>query len=114
MMKWNANLGLGCRFDGDGMLHACRIKNGKVSYCNKLVDTFKLMQEKAAGCAIFAKVRCQSFGQMHCPDLHCEWSSFNNGGGMPDNLACVFEAQLKSSLTFINEHLHVPSHCQVG
>ena len=42
-------------FDGDGMLHACRIKGGSVTYCNKFVDTFKLAQEKQAGAAVFQK-----------------------------------------------------------
>lgn len=36
-------------FDGDGMLHACRIKDGKASYCNRYVETSKLKQEKKAG-----------------------------------------------------------------
>ncbi|KAK9808424.1 hypothetical protein WJX73_003304 [Symbiochloris irregularis] len=43
-------------FDGDGMLHACRIKSGQVSYCNKFVDTFRLTQEKRAGAALFMKL----------------------------------------------------------
>jgi hypothetical protein len=36
-------------FDGDGMLHACLIKDGKASYCNRYVETSKLKQEQKAG-----------------------------------------------------------------
>ena len=35
-----------CRFDGDGMLHAVRIKAGKASYSNAYVQTSLLKQEK--------------------------------------------------------------------
>lgn len=44
------------RFDGDGMLHACRIKDGKVTYCNRYLETFKLAQEAAVGFPTFSKV----------------------------------------------------------
>ena len=37
------------RFDGDGMLHAVRIKAGKASYSNAYVQTSLLKQEKKAG-----------------------------------------------------------------
>lgn len=36
-------------FDGDGMVHAFRIRDGKVSYCNRLVETDGLKLERAAG-----------------------------------------------------------------
>mmetsp|Transcript_6206 Transcript_6206/g.16027 ORF Transcript_6206/g.16027 Transcript_6206/m.16027 type:complete len:525 (+) Transcript_6206:203-1777(+) len=36
-------------FDGDGMVHACRIKDGKVSYSNKWVKTQRYLQEQAVG-----------------------------------------------------------------
>jgi carotenoid cleavage dioxygenase len=44
------------RFDGDGMLHAVRIKDGSASYCNHWVRTSRLAQEKEAGWPLFAKV----------------------------------------------------------
>lgn len=37
------------RFDGDGMLHAVRIKAGKASYSNAYVQTSLLKQEKKSG-----------------------------------------------------------------
>ena len=37
------------RFDGDGMLHAVRIKAGKASYSNAYVQTSLLKQENKAG-----------------------------------------------------------------
>ncbi|KAK9808682.1 hypothetical protein WJX72_001857 [[Myrmecia] bisecta] len=44
-------------FDGDGMLHACRIRpNGKVAYCNRFVQTARLQQEKNAGHALGLKM----------------------------------------------------------
>lgn len=45
-----------CRLDGDGMLHACRIRGGKVSYSNLLVKTHKLLCEQKAGAPVFSKV----------------------------------------------------------
>ncbi|KAI8470686.1 MAG: carotenoid cleavage dioxygenase [Monoraphidium minutum] len=38
-------------FDGDGMVHACRIKGGRATYCNRWVDTARLRQERDAGYA---------------------------------------------------------------
>ena len=45
-----------CRFDGDGMMHVVRIKDGKASYCNRFVDTIHLQMEKAAGYPVKIKV----------------------------------------------------------
>ncbi len=39
-------------FDGDGMLHAIRIKNGRASYDNRWVRTERFKQEQAAGRAL--------------------------------------------------------------
>lgn len=44
------------RFEGDGMVHATRIKDGAASYCNHWVRTHKLQQEQRAGFPIYAKV----------------------------------------------------------
>ena len=44
------------RFDGDGMLHAVRIRNGRVSYSNSYVQTTRLTKERAAGRSLFSKV----------------------------------------------------------
>lgn len=43
-------------FDGDGMLHGCRLKDGKVSYCNHFVRTSRLQQEQKAGRPLFLKI----------------------------------------------------------
>jgi len=43
-------------FDGDGMVHACRIKNGTVSFCNRYVQTSRFKQEKALGWPAFMKI----------------------------------------------------------
>jgi len=40
-------------YDGDGMLHAVRFKNGHVSYRNRWVQTSALQQEQAAGHSIW-------------------------------------------------------------
>ena len=45
-----------CRFDGDGMLHAVRIKGGRASYSNAYVRTTRLEKEQAAGRSLFSKV----------------------------------------------------------
>ena len=44
-------------FDGDGMLHGVRIKNGSATYCNQYVETSRLLQEQAFGAPLFLKVR---------------------------------------------------------
>ncbi|XP_031396017.1 carotenoid 9,10(9',10')-cleavage dioxygenase-like isoform X2 [Punica granatum] len=43
-------------FDGDGMIHALRIKNGKATYASRYVETSRLKQEEHFGCAKFLKV----------------------------------------------------------
>ena len=40
-------------FDGDGMVHAFRLKDGRASYCNRMVDTDGLKVERAAGRALY-------------------------------------------------------------
>ncbi|KAF5837122.1 carotenoid cleavage dioxygenase [Dunaliella salina] len=42
-------------FEGDGMVHAVRIKDGSANYCNSYVDTFKIDLERRAGRPIWAK-----------------------------------------------------------
>jgi carotenoid cleavage dioxygenase-like enzyme len=39
-------------FDGDSMIHAFRIKNGQMFYCNRYTQTPKLLQEIKAGKAL--------------------------------------------------------------
>jgi hypothetical protein len=50
-----------CRFEGDGMVHAVRIKDGAASYCNHWVRTHKLAEEQRAKFPIYAKVRSGGF-----------------------------------------------------
>ena len=40
-------------FDGDGMVHAFRLRDGRASYCNKWVETDGLKIERAAGRALY-------------------------------------------------------------
>ena len=44
------------RFDGDGMIFACRIKNGEVNFSNQYIQTNRLQQEKKAGHPLGLKV----------------------------------------------------------
>ncbi|BFI31335.1 9-cis-epoxycarotenoid dioxygenase [Marchantia polymorpha subsp. ruderalis] len=50
-----------CFFDGDGMLHSVRIKDGKASYCARFVRTSRFEQERAAQQPLFIK----PFGELH-------------------------------------------------
>nr|BFD45205.1 carotenoid cleavage dioxygenase [Chrysanthemum makinoi] len=43
-------------FDGDGMLHAIRISNGKATFCSRYVKTYKYNIEKDAGFPIIPNV----------------------------------------------------------
>ena len=45
------------RFDGDGMVHACRIKDGKIAYSNRLVQTHRLQRELNLGFPVYQRVR---------------------------------------------------------
>ena len=38
------------------MVHACRIKDGKLYYCNRYLQTPKLQYENSKGCAIRLRV----------------------------------------------------------
>lgn len=40
-------------FDGDGMLHGLKISNGKASYCNRYVRTYKFKTEQQEGKALW-------------------------------------------------------------
>lgn len=52
-------------FDGDGMTHTVRIKDGKCSYANNYVETSRLKQERAAGFPLFEKIGdCQGPGYL--------------------------------------------------
>ncbi|KAL2634069.1 hypothetical protein R1flu_005548 [Riccia fluitans] len=50
-----------CFFDGDGMLHSVRMKDGKASYCARYVRTSRFKQERAARQPLFIK----PFGELH-------------------------------------------------
>ncbi|KAH7863344.1 hypothetical protein Vadar_016275 [Vaccinium darrowii] len=49
-------------FDGDGMIHGLRIKDGKASYVSRYVKTSRLKQEESFGGAKFMKVARVSLG----------------------------------------------------
>ena len=61
------------------MLHACRIKDGKVSYCNRHVQTNRLNQERKAKHPIFSRVS---------PPAHC-----NSGLPVEHLLPCIQRQQ---------------------
>lgn len=45
-------------FDGDGMIHGLRIKDGRATYVSRYVKTSRLKQEESFGGAKFMKVYC--------------------------------------------------------
>lgn len=55
------------RFEGDGMVHATRIKDGKASFCNHFVQTHKLKEEQRVKFPIYAKV----LGRLQMCGLAC-------------------------------------------
>lgn len=42
-------------FDGDSMIHAFRIKDGKIFYCNRYTQTPKLILETEEGKSVLPK-----------------------------------------------------------
>ncbi|KAK9816287.1 hypothetical protein WJX74_006374 [Apatococcus lobatus] len=85
-------------FDGDGMMHVVRIKDGKASYCNRFVNTLRLQQEKAAGHPVSIKIGdlrgTQSLfhvaGMTARGALNRDFSKVSTGTG---NTALVFHAK---------------------
>ncbi|MBA0650631.1 hypothetical protein Goklo_018024 [Gossypium klotzschianum] len=49
-------------FEGDGMLHSLRLSNGKATYCNRYVKTYKYLVEKEVGFPIFPNMLSGLYG----------------------------------------------------
>ena len=45
-------------FDGDGMLHAVYLENGKASYKNRFIETHQLQVERRVGKAVYGGLAC--------------------------------------------------------
>lgn len=43
-------------FDGDGMIHAMRIKDGRLYYCNRLTQTPRVLTELEAKQALYIRL----------------------------------------------------------
>ena len=71
-------------FDGDGMLHAVHIENGKATYRNRWVRTKNLATEEAAGHSLWQGLMGKLAANMHLP--------FNRGVPLKDtaNTAVAF------------------------
>lgn len=59
-------------FDGDGMIHAVYIKDGKASYSNKFVETSGLIRERKAGKALYG-------GLSNLMPMDPEWAEEGDG-----------------------------------
>ncbi|KAF3575594.1 hypothetical protein DY000_02031817, partial [Brassica cretica] len=51
-----SSMGPSIKFDGDGMIHGVRIKDGKATYVSRYVKTSRLKQEEFFGAAKFMKI----------------------------------------------------------
>jgi len=54
--KFHADNGRGHFFDGDSMIHAFRIKNGRIYYCNRYTNTPRLEAESKADGPLFIRI----------------------------------------------------------
>jgi len=54
--KYHADNGRGHFFDGDSMIHAFRIKDGRIYYCNRYTTTPRLLAETKAQGPLFIRV----------------------------------------------------------
>ena len=53
--RYHADNGRGHFFDGDAMIHAIRIKDGRIFYCNRWAETPRLEVETKAGGPLFIR-----------------------------------------------------------
>ena len=71
-------------FDGDGMIHAITIEDGKASIRNKYVDTPALQAEKAAGHAIYGSIMNGGVA----PNLEADYPPLKHPGNT--NATCLY------------------------
>uniref|UniRef100_A0A7S1X8S3 carotenoid 9,10-dioxygenase n=1 Tax=Tetraselmis chuii TaxID=63592 RepID=A0A7S1X8S3_9CHLO len=83
-------------FDGDGLVHACRIKDGRASYANRWVHTKRFLEERALGWSSYTKLGDLSgFGGLVCLGLASlkKTLGVNVDGKGTGNTAMVYHAK---------------------
>lgn len=65
-------------FDGDAMVHAVRIKNGSLWYCNRYIETPRFKKEQAAGQALGPRVG-EMFGKVGMGKVLLKFLQINIG-----------------------------------
>uniref|UniRef100_A0A0C9RL46 TSA: Wollemia nobilis Ref_Wollemi_Transcript_12801_2370 transcribed RNA sequence n=1 Tax=Wollemia nobilis TaxID=56998 RepID=A0A0C9RL46_9CONI len=88
-------------FDGDGMLHAVRIKNGRVTYCSRFVRTYKFVQEEATGSPVFPNIfsgfySVAGLGRAALVGARVAFGLYNplNGAGLANTSVLHFDRKL--------------------
>jgi carotenoid cleavage dioxygenase len=102
-------------FDGDGMSHVVRFKNGSAAYCNRFVETARLKQEKKVGYAAAGKIGdmkgISGIGHILFDLLKKKLGVLSTGNGFgTGNTALVFHA---GRLLTLNEG-DLPYHLKIA
>lgn len=89
-------------FDGDGMLHAITISNGKATLCSRYVKTYKYKIESQMGCPIFPKwfsgfngiPASAARGAVHAARILSGQYNPNNGHGVANTSLALISGRL--------------------